>query len=214
MLRYDKRRDLPPNLTVKDEVIDDAAAAVEVLRSTPKIDRRRVFVLGHSLGAMLIPRIAAAAADARGFICMAAPARPLEDAILEQSEYLHSPNMDQIKAEVSNVKNIKPGDGPVFGAPASYWVDLRGFKPAEAARAITRPLLVIHGDRDYQVTTADFDAWKAALKGHSNVTFKSYPGLNHLFMPGEGKPSPQEYERPQHIAANVLDDIATWVRSH
>ncbi|CAN5818315.1 hypothetical protein BH24ACI5_BH24ACI5_24340 [soil metagenome] len=67
VLRYDKRtrvhanlmRELP-GLTVKDETIDDAIAAVQVLRSTPGVDPNRIVVLGHSLGGMLVPRIAAA----------------------------------------------------------------------------------------------------------------------------------------------------------
>ena len=48
------------DFTVKQEVLDDVVEAVRALRANPKIDRARVFVLGHSLGGMLIPRIGAA----------------------------------------------------------------------------------------------------------------------------------------------------------
>src|SRR5262249_57372826 len=78
VLRYDKRTKVYPakmaglaGLTVKDEVVDDAIAAASMLRSQPRIDPARVFVLGHSLGGMLVPRIAAADAKLAGVIVMA-----------------------------------------------------------------------------------------------------------------------------------------------
>ena len=48
----------------------------------------RVFVLGHSLGGMLIPRIAAADPTIAGLIVLAGAARPLEEAIVAQTRYL------------------------------------------------------------------------------------------------------------------------------
>jgi len=53
--------------------------------------------------------------------------------------------------------------------------------------------------------------WRDALDGHAGTTIKSYPTLNHLFLPGEGKSTPSEYERAGHIPDFVLDDIADWI---
>jgi len=75
-------------MTVEEETVDDAVAAAEQLCSMPGVDPSRVFVLGHSLGGMLIPRIAGACPWARVFIIMAGPARPFEDLIYEQTEYI------------------------------------------------------------------------------------------------------------------------------
>lgn len=95
VLRYEKRsRAHGPqmaalaSMTVKDEVVDDALAAAALLRASPKIDPARVFVLGHSLGGMLVPRIAAGDPNLAGAIVMAGAARPLEQAIVEQTKYL------------------------------------------------------------------------------------------------------------------------------
>jgi hypothetical protein len=44
------------------------------------------------------------------------------------------------------------------------------------------------GGKDYQVTEKDFANWKAALAGRKDVTFKFYPNLFHLFMPGNKTP--------------------------
>ena len=45
-----------------------AVAAVATLRSVEKIDAKRIYVLGHSLGGMLIPRIAKRDKDVAGFV--------------------------------------------------------------------------------------------------------------------------------------------------
>ncbi|MGC1987523.1 MAG: alpha/beta fold hydrolase, partial [Candidatus Acidiferrales bacterium] len=63
--RYTKRTqqyglqssDDPAKLTVEDEVISDARAAVALVAKQPHIDPKQVFLIGHSLGAYLAPRI-------------------------------------------------------------------------------------------------------------------------------------------------------------
>ncbi len=94
VLRYEKRTKAHPeafasgNFTVKEETVDDAVTALGLLRRTPGIDSRRIWVLGHSLGAMLIPRIGVMDPDVAGFVVMAGPALPLEDLLLAQTAYL------------------------------------------------------------------------------------------------------------------------------
>jgi hypothetical protein len=43
-----------------------------------------------------------------------------------------------------------------LGLPASYWLDLRDYKPAEAAKEIKKPILILQGGKDYQITMVDF----------------------------------------------------------
>ncbi len=96
VLRYEKRTKahpaalalLPGGITVKEETVDDAAAAVGLLAAHEKIDPKRIFVLGHSLGGSLLPRIAAVRGDIAGLVSLAGSTRPLEDLLLEQVRYL------------------------------------------------------------------------------------------------------------------------------
>jgi dipeptidyl aminopeptidase/acylaminoacyl peptidase len=207
--------------TVKQETVDDAVAAAVLLRSTPRIDPRRVVVLGHSLGGMLIPRIAADAPQAAGFIVMAGAARSLDQAMLEQARYLaqldgsvtslEQQAIDQMEKQQAAVQALTPNSPPVGNIPATYWLDLRGYDPPTAAKAITRPLLVLQGERDYQVTPAEYARWQSALAGSRTATFHLYPGLNHLFITGTGPASPAEYSTPGHVAEDVIRDIVAWV---
>jgi hypothetical protein len=72
-------------------------------------------------------------------------------------------------------------------------------------------MLVLQGERDYQVTMAEFARWKAALGTRTDVVFHSYPALNHLFIAGSGKVTPAEYNVPGHVAEDVIRDIAEYV---
>ena len=233
VLRYDKRTKVygaklasaPGSLTVKEETVDDALEAVKTARSRANIDPARIFVLGHSLGGMLIPRIAARDARLAGVIVMAGAARPLEQAIVEQLRYLAQADgaispaeqqaIDEASARATEIEALKPEDAKsgrmIANAPASYWLDLRGYDAPEAAKAVTQPMLILQGERDYQLTPAEFARWKDALQGRPGVTFHSYPALNHLFIAGSGRSVPAEYEVPGHVDEAVVRDIAGWI---
>ena len=229
--RYDKRTlvygnkfSQMQNPTVYDETINDAVAAAEFFKNNPDISK--IYILGHSLGGTLIPRIDSKCGIAAGYIILAGATRPLEDLILEQTEYIFendkatNPAIKQLKLTavkniVQNIRTLTPDSkkypGELMGAPASYWLDLKGYEPAKEAKNIAKPLLILQGMRDYQVTIKDFDIWKSELAGKSNVGFRLYPGLNHLFIRGIGKSTPAEYLIKGHVADEVIDDIASFV---
>lgn len=238
VLRYDKRTLVhrgkvggADDFTVKDEVIDDALAAVELLRRTKRIDTKRIFVLGHSLGGKLVPRIGKRGPDIAGLISMAGATRPTEDLLLEQIPYLLSldgdlserdkEKLETLKKQVARVRDpdlspTTPASELPLGIPASDWLDLRGYNPAEAAKSLDMPMLILQGARDYQVTVEDFEGWKKHLSNRADVTFKLYPKLNHHFMvgTGQGKSTPSEYDIPENIALEVIEDIAGWINKH
>ena len=90
-LRYDKRsfahgrkmmKEGP--ITVKEETVDDAIKAVEMLKTDPRIDHDNVYILGHSMGAMLAPRIDAEGGDVKGLIMMAGSPYRMEDIVIRQ----------------------------------------------------------------------------------------------------------------------------------
>ena len=232
VLRYDKRTRTHANRvvsisnpTVKDEVVDDAIAAVKMMRERRGIKADRVFVLGHSLGGMLAPRIAAADPSIAGLILLAGATRSLEQAILDQTRYLATLD-GKISAEeqaaidaaaklFAEVRALEPSDPPagsqIAGMPASYWSDLRRYDPAASAARLKLPMLVLQGERDYQVTMDEFAAWQRALGSRANVQLKSYPALNHLFLAGTGPPAPAEYSQPGHVDEAVVRDVAAWI---
>jgi dienelactone hydrolase len=234
VLRYEKRtKEYASKLaasglsqfTVKEETMDDALSAAAQLRATEGIDPKRIFVLGHSLGGTVAPRIGQSDPNLAGIIIMAGATRPLEDLMVAQTRYLitlqgkpseeNQAKLDALLAEVTKVKKLTDADASssslLLHAPPRYWLDLREHDPLAAVKTLHQPLLILQGGRDYQVTDADFDGWKKALDSRPGATFKLYPELNHLFISGKGQSTPAEYGQAGHVSENVVNDIAEWI---
>ncbi|MCJ7698549.1 MAG: DUF3887 domain-containing protein [Thermoplasmata archaeon] len=228
VLRYEKRTKQYPeefaaiqNFTVQDETIADALSAVDVLNSSSVVNHSKIFVLGHSLGGMLAPRIGVQDHRIAGLMILAGPTRHLEDLMLEQTRYLanlsginQSEQIASLEQLVMKVKmlNISLGED-VLGAPKAYWVDLATYDPVVTAQSLHIPLLILQGKRDYQVTMTDFARWNETFFGNVSVTLKTYPTLNHLFITGTGVPTNAEYLIEGHVAEEVVADIATWIKN-
>lgn len=240
-LRYDKRsfahgfkllRDKSLEVTVKVETIDDVILATELLKKDTRIDLERVYIIGHSMGGMLAPRIDAEGGNFTGLIIMAGSPRKLEDIILDQNEAaLHSTKglvnwivkkqvakfaamfdgMDQLSDE--EAKKKKMGGGTTL-----YYFKEMGEHPAsDYLLATEKPILILQGEKDFQATAdKDFAAYKQLLAGKNNVTFRLYENLSHAFVPsvyGNIMKAKQEYNVEQHISETVIGDIANWINT-
>ena len=234
VLRYEKRTRAHPEqfaetaqYTVKEEAIDDARAAVALLSRRADVDPKRIYVLGHSLGGTLAPRIAKGDSDVAGVIVLAGASRPLQVLLVEQVRYLTSlPGVpaDAAKEAIERAlatqkaierKDLAPTDVVDFlgsKGPGAYWLDLRDYRPAEVAATLGVPILILQGARDYQVTKPDYDGWAKALEKNPNAKLTTFPKLDHLFIEGEGPSTPADYERPGlHVSPDVIDAIAKFV---
>ncbi len=237
VLRYEKRTrqyadkiGAGTELTAKEEVVDDAAAAVRLLASEPNVDGKRTFVLGHSMGATLAPRVAAAAPEVAGLVLVAGTTRPLEDVILEQHKYLlglgnvpeaqSKPLLERLERQVKNVKDPKlapdtPADDLPLGVGARYWLDLRGYDAAKAAAALKKPTLVLWGARDFQVRQVDFAGYERAFAGRKDAVLRTLTGISHALTAapaGAGPMStPDEYELDANVDPVVIDAIARFI---
>ena len=235
-LRFDKRTFAAAaasidvvSFTVQGEYVDDAIAAIELLRNSEGIDPERVFLLGHSQGGYIAPRVVAVAGDdLAGVIYVAAAATSLPEAVLRQTRYLveHTPGVTnaQKEAAIAQAQSVieqidaltkdSPADEEIFYGYPAYWLDLRDYDPVAVAQTLDLPMLFVQGGRDYQVTVADdLTLWQAALGDRANVTIKEYADLNHLLMTGEGDSVPAEYQVPGNVAQPVIDDMAAWVKA-
>ena len=169
VLRYEKRTKEHAlklvgsnTLTVKEETIDDALLAAELLRKTPGIDPKRVFIVGHSQGAMMAPRMALADPSLAGIALLAAPSRPLEDVMLEQTsrllehrERLSEPELKLMESLQRIGKLIKDGkltlDTPpteLLGATPRYWRSICGFTTTADANKLSLPILILQGENE------------------------------------------------------------------
>ena len=238
-VRYDKRSfvhgfkmltDRRLEVTVKTETIDDAILAAALLRKDPRIDPQRIFIIGHSMGGMLAPRIDAEGGNFSGLIIMAGSPRKLEDIILDQNEAMLKSTKGFVHWIVTKqvAKISKLFDGlyqlsdeearkkKVGGGTTLYYFKEMGQHPAsDYLLKLEKPVLILQGEEDFQATAQkDFAAYKQLLSGQNNVTFRLYPALNHAFVPsiyGNIMKAKQEYGIERHIGEDVIADIANWI---
>ena len=236
-VRYDKRSFAHPFkilrekiITVKEETIEDAIRATELLKRDSRIDKDNIFIAGHSMGGMLAPRIDAEGGNYKGLILMAGSPRRLEEIMLDQNEavmrsgkgllqWFVNKQVAKISAmfegmyELSDeeAKKKKVGNGTTL----YYFKEMGEHQSSNYLVKLEKPILIMQGEKDFQATLEnDFAAYKELLEDKKNVTFKVYENLNHLFVPsvyGNIMKAMKEYKVEQHIGKNVIKDLADWI---
>ena len=238
-LRYDKRTFVYPecagdtglDIDIRAEMLDDVNAAIDLMRTDGRVDGSRIFVLGHSLGGMMVPAIAAENPDLAGAISMAGSLRRLWEIVYVQNQEaiaaydaveLPEAQRATLDAQVAQIEadmeTFRGGiselsdDALLLGVPVRYWRSLEEYAGEHFIDELNLPLLILQGDADFQVyADVDYPLWQEALAGRDNVSFCLYEGLNHLMMPTQGLLDATEYVTPSHVREDVIADIADFV---
>lgn len=239
-LRYDKRtfvhgRKMMKNnaagMTVREETIEDVLLALALLRSDKRIDSDNIFLLGHSMGAMLAPRIDAEGGDVKGLIMMAGTPHRLEYIVLRQLKQSRKGNPvlgfvtglegKYFARKFSGMYNMSDEEAKkkkFAGNISLYYFKEMGQKTAaDYLLESDKPALIMQGGRDFQVLADDdFKAFKEQLAGRGNITYKLYPELNHCFvtaMYDDILKATREYSVERHIGEDVIADIAEFIHN-
>ncbi|MBQ6671457.1 MAG: alpha/beta fold hydrolase [Firmicutes bacterium] len=235
-VRYDKRTFAhkkkcakTKDITVREETIDDALLAAELARRDARIDSGRIFILGHSMGAMLAPRIDAEGGNFRGIIMLAGTPYRLEDIVIRQLGQAGGKN-PVLNAIVGLERKIygRKFDGlyqmpdeeakkKMFAGNLSlyYFKEMGQKTAADYLLESDKPVLIMQGGKDFQVLPDDdFVKFKELLADRPNTFFKLYPGLNHVFVEGiysDILKASKEYGTERHIGEEVIGDIYEFI---
>lgn len=239
-IRYDKRsfvygrkmvKDKKLVITVKEETIQDAVLATELLRKDSRIDSEKIFIIGHSMGGMLAPRIDAEGGNYSGLILMAGSPRKLEEILMEQVEeqmssmkgfvkWVASKQMKKLTEPLKTIYNLSDEEAKAkkFGGGTTlyYFKEMGEHDVPSYLEKLEKPILVMQGAKDFQVKVdRDYKMYQELLAGKTNATFKLYDNLNHVFVPAiyeDISKAKQEYKPERHIGEEVIGDIAEWVK--
>ena len=236
-IRYDKRtfvyarKMLKQNITVKEETIDDALLATNLLKNNKYIDSNRIFIVGHSMGAMLAPRIDSEGANCAGIIMLAGSPYRLEDIVIRQiKQAANSKGIlmkfianleDKIYTKKFNnlyeLTDEQAKKKKFAGNMSLYYFKEMGRKTSvDYLKEIDKPVLIMQGGKDFQVLTDDFNEFKKQLVNKNNIQYKYYENLNHLFMNGiynDILKASKEYKVKQSINEDVIRDIAEFINN-
>jgi pimeloyl-ACP methyl ester carboxylesterase len=235
VLRFDKITYSHPDIlgqnsrvTIADEYLYYADWGLEALRAHKRINARQVFVLGHSFGGTVAPRVARQHSDLAGLIILAGAALPLHWTLVRQVRHLASLNpnagpsddvtidtlVDQARlVDDPELTSSTPRTALPLGLPASYWLDLRDYRAAEVAATLPQPMLVLQGGRDYQSTVADDLAeWRTALARRHDAEIRVFPDDDHLFIPsGIDAPDGTRNTHLTYVDEAVVRTCADWI---
>lgn len=200
VLRYDKRGVGSSvgegNLDLRDYAVADADAAFHFARTLPEVDKRRIYLLGHSEGAMSVPIIAAGESGVRGIILLGAPAIPLDKVMDKQLGVTDSTSVPQFTQFIKS------------------WSK---YVPAETIARVACPILVVQGGKDRQVLATDLPTLVDAAKNAGrDITVRIIPNDDHIFLrlPEAQKSTGEEYYQPAYLDPEVSATILTWLARH
>jgi len=223
VLRYDKRtfahgavlmEQYGDDLTVWEESIEDAIRAKALLEREEHLDSSRIFVLGHSLGGMLAPRIVSEG-DFAGGIVMAGSPRSLLEIIYDQNIYFIDLRQTTVLERLSLLAQVERARATNFTLPEKYITEMDEH-PAEGYLAETeKPFLIMQGGKDFQVyADVDFEMFKEIARGRGNIELRFYDDLTHLFtLSTMEKPTLDDYIAGSVVDEAPLADIAEWVHA-
>jgi hypothetical protein len=206
----------------------DAVEMAKALRKEPGIDGARIGVIGHSEGGVVAP-IAAVRAKLRSVILLAAPGRPLDQLILDQSAYLLRRSgmpEERLKQESERGRKLyqairegkpypddtRPEEKKTFDAILPWLTSFLRHDPVAAAAKLTVPVFIGQGGKDFQVTLTDAEALRGALAKNPAVTVLIYPELSHMFAP-VAKGTLADYSDPNlQVDVAFIADVVAFAR--
>jgi uncharacterized protein len=232
VLRYEKRNFNHQytlereTFTVWDEAGSDALHAINLAGTLPGVDTTKIYLAGHSLGAMIAPRIAQRAPHLAGIISLAGTPRYLSDLLPLQFEHLATIRPEQSESALDGLTEAKDFaalmkkkredhnvtyDASFLGMSAEYWKDLNSHDTGSIAASLPQSILIIQAGRDYQVSMVEYEAWKQALASHHATTFHLFEDLDHLFFKGEGPSNPSDYLTENNVDERIIKAIWKWI---
>jgi pimeloyl-ACP methyl ester carboxylesterase len=218
-----------------ENTVQEAAAVLDYLLSSPNVSTGQIAVVGHSLGGLVALRLAIMKPDhIRAVATLAAPGRTLdqviEDQILWRGQQLKLPdNVVQAQVEdlhvfvnaIHHVDEWKPGTVPdrfLAAARSRQWMKhLITINPVELVSKLQCPLGIFQGERDVQISLQN-DATRlveAARQAAVPVEIHFYPDLDHLFKPTPPDAGIEPYfDSSRRVDIRMINDLAAFLTKH
>jgi alpha-beta hydrolase superfamily lysophospholipase len=219
------------------DLISDAHAAIRFLRNRTEVDPSKIIVLGHSEGGIIGPVLCVEDPTIAALVICAGTSQKLDDIMVQQAksakEMLNRLTQEQKeKLGIINVPNpveiveqliekVKRGDEYVeiegHRVYAKWYREHFAHDPLETIKKVKCPILIVQGDKDFQVPFSNALALKEALEnsGNSNVRLLLFPNIDHLlkFEPGQSSQLSYINKMDRKVEPLILKSIGSWVES-
>lgn len=245
VLRYDKRSctkksgcnnsypDPSPEVVVQD-FMNDAKAALKLLAARSDIDAKQLFVVGHSQGAGFVPSILKQDPSVARGVAIAPPGasfsktldtqvRKIMSLVPAGQEKVAQAQLKPLIEDIDKLKAIESGkqvEGQVLNAPAKF-IESQVAQSKDAidiVKTLDRPVLVLRGGYDWNISNEDFQEWKDALASstlaakHQALELPEIShALNRITQPDVTKLGPSDIGT--QVDPKVIEAIADFLDS-
>jgi hypothetical protein len=210
--------------------VADASAALAFLRTHDRIERGKIFFLGHSEGAYIATRLASETADVAGVVLLAGGARTGEEELRWQAEQVAGSltgfnawlikllRIDVTKAQSKQLAKIRRSNRDWYRVQlvrkmnAKWMREFLSYDPADDLGRIDSPVLAITGSKDIQVDPGNLER----MAGLVTAPFESHvlPDVTHLLRAeaGQGGISTYKKQVEKPVDPRVSDLIVIWLK--
>jgi alpha-beta hydrolase superfamily lysophospholipase len=238
-LRMDKRgagtTKLGPDVLEPDfeQLVNDARSGLAFLRSREETRKLPTFIIGHSLGGVIALVLASENQNLAGVALLATPARKLDEILKEQvvteakqlelsKETLDRrlSDSDEFFYYLRNVADWSADNVPPRVFAMSYlrkfYLQLLEQTPTLLISKLRCPILIVQGDKDFQVSTADAHLlFAAARETNERVEIVELPDCDHLFKRVTRRESIRAYfDKRRHVSRTLIAIVGKWLRRH
>ncbi len=208
--------------------VSDATAAIDMLRARPGVDPSRVFVVGHSEGALIATELAASDPELGGVVLLAGTATVGEEVLRWQAQQvaatlpkpvkwllrvlhkdiasIQTKRLAQIKATTGDAVRIQ-----LVKINAKWFREFLAHDPSASLEAVRVPVLAVTGSKDLQVDPDDVEQICALVP--SECAGHVVDGITHLLRDEPGPPSVKTYKKQakRPLDPQVLDLVIHWI---
>ncbi|MEW2594787.1 alpha/beta fold hydrolase [Micromonospora aurantiaca] len=211
--------------------VDDAAAVFAALRDDPAVDAGRMFLVGHSEGALTAVALAARGVPVAGLVLLSAPGRTGAEVLRRQAGrllptlpapvrlVLRLTRTDLVAKVARNHEKILATGKDVAWVGgqrlnARWFREFLRYDPRPDLARIDAPILALTGDKDLQTDPADLPVIAAHAGGP--VQTGVLPDVTHVLRRQPGPPSLRAYrdEAKQPLDPSVVEPVLSWLAAH
>lgn len=228
-LRIDKRGLFGSSMAARDpQAVTLSGYAEDVSRWAHAVAGQtgndKIWLAGHSEGG-LVALVAARnqSLPLRGLLLLAAPGRPISLLMREQFALnpTYRPYLDQLERLISTleaglyvpVEEIEPALRPFFNSGLQrYMAQLFTYDPAQIARKVSLPALIIQGGRDIQVTRKDAELLAKAMPQAQCAIFSQ---MTHMLKEDVAGAPLMTYQRPDlPLTPKLAETLCRFIQEH
>jgi len=208
------------NAVTISDYAGDVHAWVKVIREQAKVPC--VWVAGHSEGGLVALASSRNPDGLCGLILLAAPGRPVGQVLREQLQLAlgGGPMLQQATSAIRaleagrhpDVYSLHPTLQQLFDPSLQgFLISMFSYDPARLIADFHKPVLILQGERDLQISVADAKRLKQAAPAAKLVLL---PDANHFFKvvkSADKAANAEAYSKLVPLAPHIADEIADFV---